>query len=138
MLRAPFRADSAQQPTGRATATRRCRSIACLILVAALLQTNITGCTERSATDSGNATTHWIDWGVFLPDDNAGSSSLWTVQQMAGSKPRYVMRFAALDEPTPIPEFNVIPTAGAEPILTLETWQPDAGVEQPDYALSRI
>lgn len=81
---------------------------------------------------------HWIDWGVFLPDDGAASSNLWTVQQMAGSTPQYVMRFAALDDPTPIPELNVITAAGARAILTLEPWQPDGGAVQPDYALSHI
>jgi hypothetical protein len=119
-------------------ATHRCRTFCCLILAAVLVPASITGCTGRSATNPANGTAHWIDWGVFLPDDNAESSNLWTVQQMAGSRPRYVMRFAALNEKTPIPELNVITAAGAQPILTLEPWQPDAGVEQPDYALSRI
>lgn len=112
--------------------------MSCLVLVAAMVPASIAGCSTRPSTDSTNATAHWIDWGVFLPDDDAESSNLWTVQQMAGSRPRYVMRFAALDDRTPIPELNVIAAAGARPILTLEPWQPDAGVEQPDYALSRI
>lgn len=57
---------------------------------------------------------------------------------MAGSRPHYVMRFAAIDERTPVPELSEIAAAGAQPILTLEPWRPEAGVEQPDYALSRI
>src|SRR5258705_4408287 len=138
MRRAPFRGDFSRRSRARAMATGRCRSISRLILAAALMPVSITGCTGPSATDTTNATAHWIDWGVFLPDDNAESSNLWTVQQMAGSRPRYGMRFAALDEKTPIPELNVITAAGAQPILTLEPWQPDAGVEQPEYALSRI
>jgi Glycosyl hydrolase family 26 len=81
---------------------------------------------------------HWIDWGVFLPDDDAPSSNLWTVRDMAGSTPHYVMRFAAMGDPTPIPQLNMITAAGARAILTLEPWQPDAGVAQPDYALARI
>jgi Glycosyl hydrolase family 26 len=81
---------------------------------------------------------HWIDWGVFLPDNDDPSSSLWTVQQMADSTPHYVMRFASIDDTTPIPQLNVIADAGARPILTLEPWQPNAGPTQPDYALSRI
>ena len=116
---------------------RRRRSISCLILTAALIPACITGCTG-SSPGPANASAHWIDWGVFLPDDNAESSNLWTVQQMAASTPRYVMRFAAIDERTPIPELNAITAAGAQPILTLEPWQPDAGVDQPDYALARI
>lgn len=99
---------------------------------------NIAGCAGRSSTDSGNASAHWVDWGVFLPDDDAESSNLWTVQQMAGSKPHYVMRFAAMNDKTPIPELNVITAAGAQPILTLEPWRPDGGLDQPDYALTRI
>jgi beta-mannanase len=109
-----------------------------VVLTTLVVPTTFTGCTVRSVSEPPTATAHRIDWGVFLPDDNAESSSLWTVQQMAGSTPRYVMRFAALDERTPIPEFNAITAAGAEPILTLEPWQPDAGVDQPDYSLSRI
>jgi hypothetical protein len=119
-------------------ATRRCRAIGALILVAALVPASVSGCAAHQHQGSADTPAHRIDWGVFLPDDNAESSNLWTVQQMAGSSPRYVMRFAALDERTPVPEFNVITAAGAQPILTLEPWQPEAGVEQPDYALSRI
>jgi hypothetical protein len=119
-------------------ALRRRPTVTCLILAAAMVLSSIVGCSRRSSTDSADAAAHWVDWGVFLPDDSAESSNLWTVQQMAGSKPRYVMRFAALDERTPIPELNTITAAGAQPILTLEPWRPDAGVDQPEYALSRI
>jgi hypothetical protein len=110
-----------------------------LLLVAALVLAGLTGCGANSASQSANAVApHWIDWGVFLPDDGADSSSLWTVTQMAGSQPRYMMRFAALDDRTPIPELNVITGVGAQPILTLEPWQPGGGVDQPAYAMSRI
>lgn len=109
-----------------------------MIVAATLLPANLAGCVGHSSTAPAPVAAHWVDWGVFLPDDDAESSNLWTVQQMAGAKPRYVMRFAALDEKTPIPELNVITAAGARPIVTLEPWQPDGGVDQPDYALSRI
>jgi beta-mannanase len=107
-------------------------------LVAALVAGGLVGCTSGPQGSSNSAAPHHIDWGVFLPDDNAASSNLWQVETMAGSQPRYVMRFAAIDERTPIPELNEIVTAGAQPIVTLEPWQPGAGVEQPDYALSHI
>ncbi|MCX8563968.1 glycosyl hydrolase [Mycolicibacterium mucogenicum] len=75
---------------------------------------------------------------MFLPDDGSPSSNLWTVQEMTASQPRYVMRFGALDDRTPVPELNVISASGARPIVTLEPWQPGAGVDQPAYALARI
>ncbi|WP_090355358.1 glycoside hydrolase family 26 protein [Mycolicibacterium fluoranthenivorans] len=99
----------------------------------------LTGCGhDTSPAVAGERASHWIDWGVFLPDDGAPSSNLWTVREMTGSQPRYVMRFAALDDRTPIPELNVIASSGAQPIITLEPWQPGAGVDQPEYALSHI
>jgi beta-mannanase len=111
-----------------------------VLIVALVAMVAMTACTPASRS-TGSANTpaqHKVEWGVFLPDDGAGSSNLWTVMQMTGSRPRYVMRFAALDEPTPIPELKVITSAGAEPIITLEPWQPGAGVDQPEYALSHI
>lgn len=84
----------------------------------------LTGCGHDTspAVAGGERASHWIDWGgVFLPDDGgAPSSNLWTVREMTGSQPRYVMRFAALDDRTPIPELNVIASSGAQPIITLE------------------
>jgi beta-mannanase len=109
-----------------------------VVLVAALVAASFTGCAPGRPESSKAAAPHHIDWGVFLPDDGAASSNLWQVQTMAGSPPHYVMRFAGIDERTPIPELNEIAAAGAHPILTLEPWQPGAGVEQPDYALSHV
>jgi len=48
------------------------------------------------------------------------------------------MRFAGIDERTPIPELNRIVESGATPILTLEPWQPGMGPNQPAYSLRRI
>jgi hypothetical protein len=110
------------------------------LLVVVVVVACLGGCAPGGPT-SGAANTpapHWVDWGVFVPDDQAGSSNLGTVTQMAGSAPHYVLRFAAIGERTPIPELNLITAQGAVPILTLEPWQPDLGAVQPDYALSRI
>jgi Glycosyl hydrolase family 26 len=97
----------------------------------------LAGCAAPSAgTDSESA--HRIDWGVFLPDDQAPSSDLRVVSQMAGSAPRYIMRFAGIDDNTPIPELNRIAESGAMPIVTLEPWRPGMGPNQPAYALWRI
>jgi hypothetical protein len=139
MPRAFRRNACADRPKVRHVAVRRRGSPQRLLPVAAVVLAGLTGCGGSTTTSSTNAVApHWIDWGVFLPDDAAESSNMWTVTQMAGSQPRYVMRFAALEDRTPIPELNVITGIGAQPILTLEPWQPGGGVDQPAYALSRI
>ena len=97
----------------------------------------LAGCTAPPG-GAGENPAHRIDWGVFLPDDQSPSSDLHTVSQMAGSMPHYIMRFAGIDERTPIPELDAIAEAGATPILTLEPWRPGMGPNQPAYALWRI
>lgn len=57
---------------------------------------------------------------------------------MAGSTPSYILRFAGIDERTPIPELELITEAGGTPILTLEPWRPGMGPNQPAYALWRF
>ncbi len=103
------------------------------LLTAALL----TACTSP-AGDADSGSVHRVEWGVFLPDDQSPSSSLRTVSQMAGATPHYIMRFAGIDERTPIPELESIVAAGATPILTLEPWRPGMGPNQPAYALWRF
>ena len=106
----------------------------------------LSGCTASSAAQDPSGTTvtdpagpaHPLDWGVFLPDDNAPSSALPTVEAMAAAAPENVLRFAAIDQPVPLTELTSITNAGAVPVLTLEPWLPDAGVDQPEYSLARI
>ncbi|MGB8020628.1 MAG: glycosyl hydrolase, partial [Candidatus Nanopelagicales bacterium] len=93
------------------------------------------GLTSCSAARSG---TRPLAWGVFAPDDGAGSSDLSAIALMAGDQPDYVERFAAIDEPVPIGALDGISNAGMTPILTLEPWVPGRGVDQPDYSLARI
>lgn len=87
---------------------------------------------------SGVTAPHRLDWGVFVPDDQSGSSDLSIVTQMAAGAPRYVMRFASINDQVPTGPLSAISDAGATPILTLELWQPAAGPEQPAYSLRRI
>jgi hypothetical protein len=109
-----------------------------LICVAVLVMA-VGGCDTRTAAPGAAAQNeHRLDWGVFVPDDRDGSSNLFTIKDMAGSLPQYVLRFAAIDEKIQIPQLTEINTMGAVPILTLEPWQPDGGTIQPDYALARI
>ncbi|MEO3758323.1 glycosyl hydrolase [Mycobacterium sp. B14F4] len=111
------------------------RSVARLLVVALLLA----ACTPQpAARHDGVTAPHRLDWGVFVPDDFSGSSDLSVVTQMAGAPPRYVLRFAAINDQVPIGQLAAIATSGAAPILTLELWQPGAGAEQPEYALRRI
>ncbi|MCV7169069.1 hypothetical protein H7I41_03910 [Mycobacterium manitobense] len=87
---------------------------------------------------SGIVAAHPVRWGVFLPDNQSDSSALPVVVQMAQSSPQYMLRFAAIDDPVPVADLSSIQAAGAQPVLTLEIWQPGAGVEQPAYASSRV
>jgi hypothetical protein len=97
------------------------------------------GCGGQAGVPGGAQNpAHWLDWGVFVPDDRGDSSDLFTIKQMAGSSPHYVLRFAAIDDKIQIPQLTEINNMGAVPILTLEPWQPDAGAIQPDYTLARI
>jgi Glycosyl hydrolase family 26 len=109
-------------------------------LVALLMALScIAGCTStRSPADNRADAPHWIDWGVFVPDDRERSSDIFTIKQMAGSSPHYVLRFAAIGQHIPIPELTSITNLGAVPILTMEPWQPDGGPIQPDYTLAAI
>jgi len=113
-----------------------CRKLNVLLLVVFFLA----GCAEpsRPSGDASKKPEHRIDWGVFVPDDKDASSNLYTIEQMAGSAPHYILRFAAINERIPIPELTEINATGAVPILTVEPWQPDGGPLQPDYALSAI
>ncbi len=107
------------------------RRTACLLTVALL-----TACGVQSAdSESGQ---HRLKWGVFLPDDQSQSSDFRIVAQMAGSAPDYIVRFAGIDERTPIPELDRIIETGATPIVTLEPWRPGMGTSQPAYALWRF
>jgi hypothetical protein len=109
-------------------------------LVALLMALScIAGCTStRTPADKQADAVHWIDWGVFVPDDRERSSDIFTIKQMAGSSPHYVLRFAAIGQHIPIPELTSITNFGAVPILTLEPWQPDGGPVQPDFTLAAI
>jgi hypothetical protein len=99
----------------------------------------VAGCgSTHSSAEKHADVPHWIDWGVFLPDDKDRSSDAFTVKQMAGSSPHYVLRFAAIGERIPIPELTSITDLGAVPILTMEPWRPGGGAIQPDYTLAAI
>ncbi|ULE35165.1 glycoside hydrolase family 26 protein [Mycobacterium sp. IDR2000157661] len=113
--------------------TRRTRRLVAAVLLA------VTACSAQPAAQPDGATApHRLDWGVFVPDDSSGSSDLAVVTQMADAAPRYVLRFASINDQVPIGSLAEISDAGATPILTLELWQPAAGAEQPDYSLRRI
>jgi hypothetical protein len=93
---------------------------------------------STSPQASGVTAPHRLDWGVFVPDDYAGSSDLSVVTQMAAASPRYVLRFSSINDEVPIGQLTALSDSGATPILTLELWQPGAGPEQPAYSLRRI
>ena len=106
-------------------------------LTVAVLLAIVAACSAQPEA-SGVTAPHRLDWGVFVPDDYSGSSDLSVVTQMAGAAPRYVLRFAAVNDQVPLAALAAISTGGATPILTLELWQPGVGAEQPEYALRRI
>jgi hypothetical protein len=84
-----------------------------LISVAVVVM-SVGGCDGRTpAPGTAAQNEHWLDWGVFVPDDRDGSSSLFTIKDMAGSSPQYVLRFAAIDDKIQIPQLTEINTMGA-------------------------
>ena len=107
-------------------------------LLAASLWLGVGCASQPAAQSSGVVPAHAVSWGVFLPDDSSGSSALSVVTQMAGAPPRYLLHFAAINDPVPFAKLGSAQAAGALPILTLEMWQPGAGVEQPAYALRQV
>jgi hypothetical protein len=113
------------------------RSRACRWFTALALTVTVVACSAPPQA-AGVGAPHRLEWGVFVPDDNSGSSDLSVVTQMAAGPPRYVMRFAAINEQAPIGPLSALSDAGVTPILTLELWQPGAGSEQPAYSLRRI
>lgn len=116
----------------------RVRALARRLLTVLVVSAAVAACAGEPSAQSSQAAPHALDWGVFVPDDQSGSSDLAVVTDMAGGTPRYVLRFAAINDQVPLGALSAITAGGAVPILTLEVWQPGAGAEQPAYALRRI
>ncbi|MAU81475.1 MAG: endoglucanase [Gordonia sp.] len=95
-----------------------------------------------SSPTAGNEPTPDRRWGAYIPSVlPASASSPSPIDQLAalaGAAPGYLHRFAAIGDNAPIADLDAIVEAGAGPLLSLEPWQPDGGIEQPRYALSRI
>ena len=81
-------------------------------------------------------------WGAFiptvLPPEGSTVSPIAQLTALAGVAPRYLHRFASIRDSPPIAELDAIIGAGATPLLTLEPWNPDGGIDQPLFALSRV
>ncbi|UVF79145.1 hypothetical protein [Gordonia mangrovi] len=52
---------------------------------------------------------------------------------LAAIHPTYIHRYAFIDEPAPITDFDAIAIGGATPLLTLEPGVADGGPNQPQY-----
>lgn len=106
-----------------------------------------TACSTRSS-DSGTSdddpsqTGHHVTWGAFipqvLPTPGSANDPIEQLSKLAGSQPRYLQRFAAIDAQLPTAELDAIVASGATPMLTLEPWLPGRGINQPTYSLARI
>ncbi|WP_167759373.1 glycoside hydrolase family 26 protein [Mycobacterium sp. PS03-16] len=114
------------------------RALARRLLTVLVVSVAVGACSPEPSAQSSQSAPHALDWGVFVPDDQAGSSDLAVVTDMAGATPGYVLRFAAINDQVPLGALSAITAGGAVPILTLELWQPGAGPEQPAYSLRRI
>lgn len=49
-----------------------------------------------------------------------------------------ILTFDALTDAVPLADLDRILAAGATPVITIEPWDPTAGVDQPEFALRRI
>ncbi|MGV9712273.1 glycoside hydrolase family 26 protein [Gordonia sp. NPDC003424] len=74
----------------------------------------------------------------MTPSAGSSTSPLDRLSALAGTKPKYVHRFVAIGDALPIDQLDTIVDFGATPLLTLEPWRADGGIDQPAYALARI
>jgi hypothetical protein len=91
------------------------------------------------ANGGNHQTAHRVEWGVYVPSVDGGSSdaTLAGVSAAVG-KPAYVQQFVALTDRVPISDLDAVASAGATPLITIEPWDSRRGVDQPQFALRRI
>ncbi len=115
----------------------------CLKLIAVIAAISAAGTLSACAPSAPSSRypaedAHPLTWGVFVPQGDRHDQELGVVETMIESAPGYVLSFAALAEEAPLARLTQIADDGATPILSLEPWIPDGGIDQPAYALDRI
>lgn len=80
-------------------------------------------------------TTHRLAWGAYLP---ALDAAQFAAVDAVGTSVTYLHRFVALTQPVPTAELDAIAGREATALITIEPWEPAAGVNQPEYSLARI
>ncbi|MDL9948715.1 glycosyl hydrolase [Gordonia sp. ABSL11-1] len=107
----------------------------------AALGTLAAGTTAACAPGDDLATDH-PTWGAFipsvLPTPGSSRSPMHQLTILAGTRPGYLHRFAAIGDSAPVAELTAIADAGATPLLTLEPWIAGRGIDQPSHALRRV
>lgn len=110
--------------------------MALVVVVTAIL--GATACTE--STDGPSA--HHIRWGAYLPDlmgsDITSDAGIVGVTTLANRPLDLILTFSALHDPVPLERLSRIMDTGATPVITIEPWRPDGGVDQPDHRLRPI
>lgn len=123
-------------PFGESPSQRRHASL--MAILAAVTVVTAVACDSPAET----STPHHIRWGTYLPDlmgsDISSDAGVVGVSTRANRALDLILTFNSLTDPPPVAELNRISAAGAVPILTIEPWKPDAGLQQPDYRLTRI
>lgn len=85
---------------------------------------------------------HSLQWGAYLPDlggsDVTSDAGVVGVASLADRTLDYILTFSSLNQPVPLDDLSVSSSAGAMPVLTIEPWNPNSGIEQSEYRLARI
>ncbi|MED5803087.1 glycosyl hydrolase [Gordonia sp. Z-3] len=122
------------QPTPPTHLSRRSMLRATLAGTAAL---TVGACSSEST----GASTQTRSWGAYIPSvvpAPSQESPISRLATLAEIHPTYIHRYAFIDEPAPITDFDIIAAAGATPLLTLEPGVADGGPNQPQYSLQRV
>ncbi len=78
-------------------------------------------------------------WGAFLSDPASASRATFDrFVALAGAEPRLLHRYAAIGDTHPGPHLDTIRRLGATPLLTVEPWNPRAGLNQQGSSLASI
>lgn len=128
------RMDRGHSSALHAAAIRRRTFLLAALAAAGVL---LPACTKPSTVDELSLPSR--AWGAFLATPVAASRLAFDrFAGLAGAVPQLLHLYAALRDSNPHPQLDTIHRLGVTPVLTLEPWNPTAGLDQPEYSQARI
>ncbi len=124
----------------RPTFAQRVRKALCLALVTTATLMCAAGSASAAAAKATRTVTPTVLWGAETDDPWLQFSQLSDMEQKAGKKVGLFCFYASFTGSPHFPtaQAQAIAARGATPVVTLEPWDPTAGVDQPAYALDTI